>query len=309
MTCSAGTYSNAAAGATACVSCEASKYANGAGLTACVSCPSGKIGIKSGMASETDACPTTCIPGTYANAITGATSCENCGAGTYSNATGSTSCQQCEAGKASTALAGTTCLDCLDSFANAPLGATECIGAPLPMQAVYLCGIDSAQHAAGYGPCVATPYHSLNVSGIPGTIELPALAGLSFPVVVHKLDRYNQIITIDSTSSLEAKAALNGDVDAVDASVTITGSFGVFQKGKAAFSIAVKPTFTNTDRLQGVVELLRQPYLFFEGLDSTTSWQMLSQATAVSVAENKAVCPVRSHLCDYVNCVLFYFVI
>ena len=103
---------------------------------------------------------------------------------------------------------------------------------------------------ASYGSCVATDYHQLELAGIPSHAS-PAYAGVSMELIVLKKDAYSQTIAADSSSSLQIHSALEGR-RINDASVGFLGSiFSGFEAGRAIFTIAVKPTFSNISSLEG----------------------------------------------------------
>jgi hypothetical protein len=95
MDCSAGTY--AAAGSTACTSCEAGKYTGAAGSSVCTNCTAGKFSGAVG-ASVASTCAD-CGAGTYSAA--GASVCTDCAAGKYFGLPAQTGdvCTSCAAGK------------------------------------------------------------------------------------------------------------------------------------------------------------------------------------------------------------------
>jgi len=62
-------------------------------------------------------------------------------------------------------------------------------------------------NAGAYGACVATPYHRLEVQGMP-TRQAPGYAGVPLKLEVVKLDHYGQIIAVDSSSSMQVYSAV-----------------------------------------------------------------------------------------------------
>ena len=136
---------------------------------------------------------------------------------------------------------------------------------------------------AQYGPCVATGYHSLDVAGLPAA-ESPGYAGVSMDIEVSKLDRYGQVITSDSTSSLQMYSSL-GQSLGNDPSVSFVGStFSVFQSGRAIFLVAVRPTFTAVSMAGNWTELFRQAFVYVTGTDSEVGLAMSTQALQIHLA-------------------------
>lgn len=161
----------------------------------------------------------------------------------------------------------------------------------------WLCGRGLAEpkgdpNAADYGPCVATLFDSLDVNGLP-TRDKPGYAGVPIELSVLKIDRYGQVITSDSNSSVQVYSALNGK-RVNDDSVTIQGSiYSGFVRGEASLSIAVKPSFSNISG--GRTELLRQPFLYIAGndaLNKTAGSSMQTPVYLVHLAQgDQSPCP------------------
>ena len=136
---------------------------------------------------------------------------------------------------------------------------------------------------AQYGPCVATGYHSLDVIGLPAE-ESPGYAGVNIGIEVSKLDRYGQVITSDSTSSLQMYPSL-GQSLGNDPSVSFVGStFSVFQSGRATFSVAVRPTFSTVSMAANRTALYREPFVYFTGTDSERGLKMSTPALHIHLA-------------------------
>jgi hypothetical protein len=110
---------------------------------------------------------------------------------------------------------------------------------------------------ASYGPCIATFYHRLNITGAP----TDGYAGVTMSLVATKLDWYGQIINTDSASTLQAYTGVrkspvinrlaglyeqdSSDMIDPDPSVTVLGStIARLQAGRAEFSLALKPSFS-----------------------------------------------------------------
>jgi hypothetical protein len=177
------------------------------------------------------------------------------------------------------------------------------IAAPLSLSGLtrWICnrGLASpAPHlnAGAYGACVATPYHRLEVQGMP-TRQTPGYAGVPLKLEIVKLDTYGQNITVDSSSSLQVYSAVAG-TKVNDITVAFLGSiFSGFQGGRAVFSVGVKPTFVSVSAADGRTELQRPPYLYFKGTDLTTGVVMETDPQQVHLAvQNKTVCAPGSVL-------------
>jgi len=136
---------------------------------------------------------------------------------------------------------------------------------------------------AYYGPCVATGFHELACRGLP-TENFPGYAGVAIDIEVLKLDYYGQIISSDSTSSLQMYPSL-GSTLANDVSVSFIGStFSVFQLGRAAFSVAVRPTFSMVSMEMGFTQLHNQPFAYFMGTDSIRGFKMATAGLRIHLA-------------------------
>ena len=177
------------------------------------------------------------------------------------------------------------------------------IAAPLSLSGLtrWVCnrGLASpAPHlnAGAYGACVATPYHRLEVQGMP-TRQTPGFAGVPLKLEVLKLDRYGQTIAADSSSSMQVYSAVS-ETKINDDTVAFVGSiFSVFQGGRAVFSVGVKPSFASISAADSRTELQRPPYLYFKGTDVTTGVVMETDPQKVQLAvENDTVCPPGSVL-------------
>jgi hypothetical protein len=156
-----------------------------------------------------------------------------------------------------------------------------------------LCGSQPNSNAAGYGPCVATPFHRLDITGL-ATASSQRFAGVLFPLQVRKRDAYGQVMATDSDSTVRLLSARDGQ-QALDTSVSLVGATAVLNKGIADFEVAVKPTFASVDEDQAT--LLRQPFLYAEGTDAAANANMQSDVHQVFLAENRSVCP-PGHVLD-----------
>jgi hypothetical protein len=143
---------------------------------------------------------------------------------------------------------------------------------------------------AVYGPCVATTYKRLELSGLP-TTDSPGFAGVVMELVVLKQDTYNQTVAADSSSSLQVFSSKDGTRGANDGSVSFLGAIiSVFEEGRARFSIAVKPTF-DVSELEDRTVLLRQPFLYILGKDLDTVAVMETDVLEVHlVTDSRSAC-------------------
>jgi len=102
--CNPGSYA-AGTASTVCSHCEAGKYLAASGVNiACNNCEAGKYGPWRGLPwryQRTNTVCDDCVAGTFSAhvGVTGASTCTNCGAGTYSEASAATVCTLCVAGK------------------------------------------------------------------------------------------------------------------------------------------------------------------------------------------------------------------
>jgi N-acetylneuraminic acid mutarotase len=156
-----------------------------------------------------------------------------------------------------------------------------------------LCGSQPNRNAAGYGPCVATPFHRLDITGLT-TASSQRFAGLPFPLQVRKRDAYGQVMVTDSDSTVRLLSARDGQ-KVLDTSVSLVGATAVLNKGIAAFEVAAKPTFASVNEDQAT--LLRQPFVYAEGTDAAANANMQSDVHQVFLAENRSVCP-PGHVLD-----------
>jgi hypothetical protein len=149
---------------------------------------------------------------------------------------------------------------------------------------------------AAYGPCLATTYTRLELSGLP-TPDSPGSAGVVMQLIVLKKDVYGQTMAADSSSSLQVYSAMGGESGSNDASVSFLGAiFSGFEQGRALFPIAVKPTFASVSELEGRTALLRRPFLYMSGTDLVTGAAMQTDVLEVHLAThntsaNRSVCP------------------
>ena len=137
-------------------------------------------------------------------------------------------------------------------LASSSIAGPVAAAAPLSEYSHWLCGRGSAMPRAdhnnvAYGPCLATTYKRLELSGLP-TTDSPGFAGVVVELVVLKQDAYGQTVTTDSSSILQVFSARDGARGANDASVSFLGA--IFS-GCALFAIAVKPTFASVPELEG----------------------------------------------------------
>ena len=181
-------------------------------------------------------------------------------------------------------------------LASSSIAGPVAAAAPLSEYSHWLCGRGSAMPRAdhnnvAYGPCLATTYKRLELSGLP-TADAPGYAGVDMELVVFKQDAYGQTVTTDSASSLQVFSARGGARGANDGSVSFLGSIiSVFEEGRALFSIAAKPTFASVSELEGRTVLLLQPFLYISGIDVVTGAAMQTDALKVHLAtHNRSAC-------------------
>ena len=146
---------------------------------------------------------------------------------------------------------------------------------------------DSNLNVAIYGDCFASSYKWLDVENQFSMV----FSGLQFLVVVVKRDAYNQTILTDSSSVLQAAAALDENF-LPDPYIGLSGSFILsLERGQADFSMIVRPSFTLVDPVLSLTVLKTEPAIYFKGLDSETGKIMQSAILRVSVQKGGFVCP------------------
>ena len=157
--------------------------------------------------------------------------------------------------------------------------------------AFILCG-NASTNQAGYGSCVASSFDSLHVQGVP-TEEFKAFVGIHIVIIVRKLDAYAQLMSVDSSSSLQVFPALGASLES-DADTSILGSTIVgLVAGQAAFYIALEPSF-NASRFTNnhIADLQHDAYVYFQGIDSATMQSMITPAFKFSLHSGVSkVCP------------------
>ncbi|GMH57924.1 hypothetical protein TrST_g5907 [Triparma strigata] len=122
--CAKGTYSGS--GVQSCTNCGAGKYnpnTGGTSVSACIACQSGKYTSASSSKESCLVCPAG-----KKQAAAGQSSCQDCGAGTYSDA-GATSCLNCPTGRFSADTGANNidlCADCPAGKWNGNLGRAVC---------------------------------------------------------------------------------------------------------------------------------------------------------------------------------------
>ena len=147
------------------------------------------------------------------------------------------------------------------------------------------CG---AGNQAAYGDCIASSYKRLKVTASDSQ-DPQVYPGLSFPLLVQKLDAYNQTVLTDSTSVLQVYTPFSGHL-------AILGQVIVrMQGGRAAFDVALKPAFIRVDGGLHIADLAQTPVLYFEGTDTFNSDSdntMKSDNIVIRVPSGDKVCPV-----------------
>jgi len=171
------------------------------------------------------------------------------------------------------------------------VNANESVEVPLTRHhhSVFLCGQGALAHGnnARYGPCVATGYKRLNLSG-----ALSGYAGTMLRLSVYKLDEYDQTINIDSSSSVQAYTSLDSTWIR-DESVDLLGQTIIpLHNGKAEWDMGFKPTFANVSAADDWTKIFRQPIFYVEGTDASTSGMMRSQKLSIHLSNaHDKVCP------------------
>jgi hypothetical protein len=156
-----------------------------------------------------------------------------------------------------------------------------------------LCGFGNA---AVYGNCLASTYMSLELQGLP-TAEGPAYPGVSFQIKVVKKDAYDQTITTDSSSLVQALSIFNksGSMQGETAAI-LSGALGSFAAGVAQLNIQVKPFFSSVVPVTSTAILREHPAIMFKAVDAETLEPMRSSTITVTMTSGSAVCPVGSIL-------------
>jgi hypothetical protein len=146
---------------------------------------------------------------------------------------------------------------------------------------------------AVFGPCLATTYSSLFVSGLPQK-ESPVLPGIQFTIRVLKMDRYNQTIASDSDSVLQTFSSKQRQFQ-TDASSVVSGTFiSRLNRGIAELSIVVRPTVTRINASIGLVQLDSSPALYFEGIDAEVDFSLIRMQSIifeVFMENSSSICP------------------
>ncbi len=284
-----------------CRSCSAGSFQSAEGTSSCIACGSGRFSSSRGYSSCL-----LCSPGTfYADSQVGATACNPCPVGTFSNESGSTYCMNCS-------LLNEGCTSTRDNVMTslASLGGESRIlvvhkdvdrGTEIEVnerRALFLL-MDSHNPFCGqanealYGQCIGSEFKSLYIQQALLAATANYNPGVPFSVVVHKKDFYNQTISADSTSILQAfSAAFNQESLQIDPTVSVLGATVVkFINGIARFYVSVKPTFLGAAPCRTFPALDHQPALFFQGVDSASQRLMQSSMLPVVLANCSNICP------------------
>jgi hypothetical protein len=150
-----------------------------------------------------------------------------------------------------------------------------------------------AGNRAIYGQCAASTYKWLKVLHVPDS-QSPAYAGIAFVVIVIKCDAYNQTISSDSTSLVQAHAGTprySANSPNPGASISGAGFIGAMLQGRATLYLEVIPTFSNLNNKLKQAAIEDQPSIFVEGIDSQTSCTMLSAELPIFLMSGSNVCP------------------
>jgi Ca2+-binding EF-hand superfamily protein len=169
----------------------------------------------------------------------------------------------------------------------------------LRMHELWLCnrGLSKPNlkpNTAVYGPCVATLFDNLKMTGLPSE-KNPGYAGVNLELEVQKKDTYGQIILSDSNSSIQVYSAMNG-ARTTDMSISIEGSiYSGFVQGRAQLKISVKPSFSELNMSTKYTALLLRPYLYVAGADAFSDTEgavMQSEVMQMHIAQGyQQVCP------------------
>ena len=157
-----------------------------------------------------------------------------------------------------------------------------------------ICDCDKSNLAL-YGHCVASNYNRLQILDLVG----PTYPGLTFPVVISKVDVYNQTILSDSSSFLQAFVSVQPNFTAA-----ISGySLAKFEYGVATFYLSVKPILNFKDAWMNPIQNERYTRmtqsrfdLYFNGDDRQTGEKMLSSSFPIFFGNGADVCPIGSIL-------------
>ena len=160
-----------------------------------------------------------------------------------------------------------------------------------PSRANDICG---EGNSAVYGNWFASSYSRLEVQGFPTSIK-PAFPGISFPVNVKKVDSYNQTITTDYSSLVQAqtppdRSLLSAPID------MLSGVFGRFQAGIALFDLQIKPSFSEVSPVPATTILTNRPSVSFKSVDVETLSTMISDVFDIVISNGSSICPVGSIL-------------
>lgn len=175
--CAIGTYS-IGTGNIICIPCAAGSYASGLGSTNCTSCAPGTYsgGTGGGTVEVCASCPA----GTISSS--GATFCQQCPIGSYTNYTRSTSCSQCQPGNYSSIPGSTSCIACPIGAFSSVVGSSTCSLCPIGSyndlpgaSSCKLCQAGSFSSASGSSYCQLCGFGSFSsVLGATSCSQCPA---------------------------------------------------------------------------------------------------------------------------------------
>ena len=152
-----------------------------------------------------------------------------------------------------------------------------------------LSGLCGANNTALYGPCIATDYWKLLVSGPSDNVY----TGIPFNFTATKLDAYGSTIVSDSSSNLQASFSQPGTqlTGALILSDSLAGSTMV--DGVASFQIAVQAFFSKVDLAKQSASLFAPTFLQIESksVDSQSGLIMKSALKPINIQEGFRVCP------------------
>ena len=150
-----------------------------------------------------------------------------------------------------------------------------------------------------YGPCIASNYDHLSVSGMPAAKNF-SFPGIAFNIEVTKHDFFNQIIASDSTSVLETFSATSEEftTSASDPAVSVSG-VARLESGRASLSILIRPlTSVHTKGNNGgIIWWAARSLIYLKGVDlegrepGQLATQMYSHHYLIDYGNDSSICP------------------
>jgi hypothetical protein len=151
-------------------------------------------------------------------------------------------------------------------------------GSPLPLSPLIdmgaaLCG---PGNKATFGSCIASAGVGLELH-----IDAaePVHPDLSFPVLVRKVDYYNQTVASDSASYLQIRSGTatnsSGDRKVSGLAAVLSGTtVFVLQGGTASVKVALRPYMGTVDVASGSTQIAGDTLIYVDGIDNETSLQL-----------------------------------